>query len=90
MMEWFNKYVPGLMCVRSKPHTYGNERNNFCCGLTSIFLKSQIVEGKDISQHIGQKEYNRLGGKVSLLLSMIRPIFGPGKDVVLDSGFCVA
>ena len=28
MMEWYNKYAPGFMCVGRKPHPFGNERYN--------------------------------------------------------------
>ena len=51
MMEWFKKYALGFMCVG---HT-------ICCGLMSIFWIAKIVEGKDLPQHLGQKEYNELG-----------------------------
>ena len=90
MMDWFNKYAPGFMCVGSKPHPFGNERHNICCGLTSILWRSKIVEGKYCPQQIGQKGYNELGRMVSLMLRMCRPIFGSGKAVVLGSVFCVA
>ena len=36
MMEWFNKYAPGFMCVGSKPHPISNERHTICCGITYI------------------------------------------------------
>ena len=36
MMEWFNKYAPVFMCVGCKPHPFGNQRHDICCGLTSI------------------------------------------------------
>ena len=47
MMEWFNKYSPGFVCVVSKPDLFGNERHTICCGLASILWRAQIVEGKD-------------------------------------------
>ena len=53
-------------------------------------LRAQIAEEKDLHQPLGQKEYNELGKTVSLMLRVYRPIFGSGKDFVLDSGFCVA
>ena len=56
MMEWFNKYAPGFMCVGNEPHHFSNERHNICCGLTSILWKSRIVEGKDHPRTLGQKE----------------------------------
>ena len=33
IMEWFNKYYPGFMCVGRKPHLFGNESHTICCGL---------------------------------------------------------
>ena len=45
------------------------------------------MKGRNISQHIVQKEYNQLGKTVSLMLSMCRTIFVSDKTVVLDSGF---
>ena len=55
MMEWFNKYIPGFMCVGRKPHIFGNERHTIFCGLTSILWRSQIVEGKYRPRLLGQK-----------------------------------
>ena len=88
MMEWFNKYTPG--CVGSKPHPFGNERNANFCGLVSILLRVQILEVKDRPVPLGQKEYNEFVKTLSVMLRMCGPIFGSGKAVVLDSGFCVA
>ena len=48
------------------------------------------MEGKDRPGPLGKKEYNELGKMESLMLIMCRPIFGSGKDVLLDGGFCVA
>jgi hypothetical protein len=47
MMEWFNKWAPGFMCVGRKPHPFGNERHTISCALTTILWRAQIVEGKD-------------------------------------------
>ena len=46
IMELFNKYSTGCMCVGSKTHPFGNERHTICYGLTSILWRAQIVEGK--------------------------------------------
>ena len=61
MMEWFNKYAPIFMCVGHKPHSFLNERNTICCGLMSTLWRSQIVEGKDCPQQLGQNKYNNSG-----------------------------
>ena len=67
-MEWFNKYAPGFMCVGIKPHPFGNERHTIFCGLTSIFCRDRIVEGKYCPQQLDQKEYNDFLKTVSLML----------------------
>ena len=90
MIEWFNKYVPVFMCVGCKTHPFGNKRHTICCGLTSIFCRLQIVEGKYFNQKLGQNEYSDLGKTVSLMLRLCKTIFVTGKDVVLKSDFCVA
>ena len=61
MMDWFNKYLTGFMRVGRKPHPFGNERHAICCGLTSIFWRDKIVEGKYRPRPFGQEEYNQLG-----------------------------
>ena len=43
MMEWFNKYAHGFMCVGRKPDPFGNERHTICCGFTRILWRVQIV-----------------------------------------------
>ena len=47
MMEWFNEYSPGFMCVVRKPHPFGNERHKCFCGLASILWRAKVLEGKD-------------------------------------------
>ena len=37
MIEWFNKYETGFMCVGRKPRHFGNEKNIVCCGFTLLF-----------------------------------------------------
>ena len=55
MMEWFSKYTSRFMCVRRKPHNFGNEIHTIFCCLTSILWGDQIVEGKDRPGRLGQK-----------------------------------
>jgi Transposase IS4 len=92
MMEWLNQFTcPGFMCVGRKPHPFGNERHTICCALSTIMWHAEIVEGKDRSSQMGQKEFNDLGGPtVGLMVRMTKPIHYTSKVVVMDSGFCVA
>ena len=89
MMECIHKYVRIFMCVGRKHCPFGNERNTICCCLTSILCRSHILEDKDCPRPLGQKQYNKLGKTVSLMLRICRPIFGSGKAVGLGSGFFV-
>ena len=54
-MEWFNKYVPGFICVGRKPYPFGNERHTLIFGSTYILWRAQIVEGKYSPGPLGQK-----------------------------------
>ena len=38
---------------------------------------------------LGQKTYNKNGRMIGTLLYLTKPVWGAGKLVVLDSGFCV-
>ena len=75
MMEWFNKWYPGFMCVGCKPHPFVNERHTMCCAITSILWRAQIVEGKDRSTQLGKKKWEELGKTVGIMLLMCEPIF---------------
>ena len=90
MVEWFNNYSPGFMCVDRKPHTSGNERHVIFYCLMSILWRAHIVEGKYCPSQRGAKQQQKIDKKFGLMLRMSKPIFGSGKSVVFDSGFCVA
>ena len=90
MMEWFNKWAPGFMCVVRKPHPFENERHTICCALTSILWRAQIVEGKDRPTQLGKKKWEEMRKTVGLMLRICEPIFSTGMCVVIYSGFCVS
>ena len=52
MMEWFNKWDPGFMCVGCKPYPFGNEWHTIFCALASIMWRAQIMEVKDMPTQI--------------------------------------
>ena len=78
MMEWFNKWAPGFMCVGRKPHPFGNYWHTICCALTSILWREQIGDGKDRPSELGKKKWEELGKNVCLMLRMCGPIFSTG------------
>ena len=89
MMKWLNKFTcPGFMFVPRKPWPFGNEFHTIACGETGILFALEIVEGKDQPRE-KKKEFSNLGKTTSLLLWLTKTLWGSGKVVVLDSGFCV-
>jgi hypothetical protein len=91
MSTWANKYTcPGFMFVPRKPWPFGNEYHTIACGVSEILYRLELVEGKDEPKEgRGPKFCDDLGKTVGLLLRLTRTIWGTGKIVVLDSGFCV-
>jgi hypothetical protein len=91
MSTWSKKYTcPRYMFVPRKPWPFGNEYHMIACGVFKILYNLALVEGKDKSKEgRGLKEFDGLSKTVGLLLRLTRTIWGMGKVVVLDSGFCV-
>ena len=87
MMEWYNKFASGVMCVRRKPHIFGNECHKIFCGLTLILWRAHIVDGKDRLAQLGPNMHSELGRTVGLVIWMCKSLFSTGKYVVMDSVF---
>ena len=90
MSIWMSMWTcPGWMVVPRKPHPFGNEWHTICCGISGILFYVEIVEGKDRPPELPNPNANKMGNTVNLLLRMCSTIFGTGRIVILDSGFCV-
>ena len=88
MSSWMNKYTcPGWMFVPRKPRPFGNEYHSICCGLSCIMFAVELVEGKDRPKELPSP--NKKEKTAHLLLELCKSLWGSGKIVVLDSGFCV-
>ena len=90
MVEWFNKWAPGFMCVRQKLHPFGNERHTIFCAINPILWRAKIVQVKDRTTEPGKKKREELGKNVGLVLRMCEPIFSTVNGVVLNSDFFVS
>lgn len=87
---WTNEFTcPGFMFVPRKPHPFGNEYHTVCCCLCGVLYRLELMEGKDAPPERPAEQFSELGKTVGLLLRMTRSIWGTGKALVLDSGFCV-
>ena len=90
MSVWTNRWTcPGWMFVPRKPHPMGNEYHSICCSISGIMYQVELVEGKDRPKEIRKVEFEEKGKTSGLLLRLCKPLFGTGKVVILDSGFCV-
>jgi hypothetical protein len=90
MSKWVNQYTcPGYMCVPRKPWPFGNEYHSISCGVSGIMFAIELREGKDTPAQRPAKEFDDLGKTVGLLLRLTRGIWGSGRVIILDSGFCV-
>lgn len=90
MSPWIFQFArPGFMFVPRKPWLFGNEWHTIACGHWNMMFQVERVKGKDFPKEQPRLEFNNLGKTVGLLLCLTRPLWGTGKIVVLDSGFCV-
>ena len=88
MSIWYNKWTcPGYVFCPRKPHPFGNEYHSICCGLCGILFRVEMVEGKDRPSELPSDPPT--AKTTNLLLRLCRKLYGTGKVVILDSGFCV-
>lgn len=96
MSIWTNKWTcPGWVWCPRKPHPFGNEYHDICCGTSGILFRIFLKEGKD---HPKERDNDRtdpcymfrnFSATTKLLLFLCETIFYTGRVIVLDSGFCV-
>mmetsp|Transcript_29007 Transcript_29007/g.44579 ORF Transcript_29007/g.44579 Transcript_29007/m.44579 type:complete len:123 (+) Transcript_29007:326-694(+) len=90
MSPWMSQFTcPGFMFVPRKPWPFGNEWHTIACGHSNVLFQVELVKGKDFPKEQPMPEFNELGKTVGLLLCLTKPLWGTGKIVILDSGFCV-
>ena len=85
-----NKFGTGWVVLPRKPHTFGNKWHTICCAMSVVVFFVGIVEGKDQPTERGKREFEADYGETGgLMMRMANPLFVKGKDVVVDSEFCV-
>ena len=87
MMDWYNKFETGLICVTWESHIFGNKRHTICCGIPYIFQRAHIVGGKDRPEQLGPNMNLEIGRIIGVMILMYESIFSTGKSVVMGSGF---
>eukprot|EP00957_Ditylum_brightwellii_P060547 4597413-Ditylum_brightwellii.AAC.1 len=77
------------MVVPRKPWPFGDEWHSIACDNSRIIYRLKKDEGKDEPREKPCPRYIEKGKTASLMLRMSKPLYGTGKLVVLNSGFCV-
>ena len=90
MMECINKYCPGFMCVGRNITILEMNVIQSVVHLTRFLFRALTVKVKDQPEEQRQKKYSELGRTVGVMLPMYETFYGTGKEVVMDSGFCVS
>ena len=75
------------MLVPRKPRPFGNAYHTICCGVSGVLFTVQLVEGKDQPSQLPSPPANKK--TIHTLLERCTPLYGSGKYIFLDSGFCV-
>lgn len=89
MVVFYNKFAPGWIAVKRKPHPLGNEYHTIACCDTKVIFFVELVEGKDSPKAKGEAEFEKeFSSKIAaLVVRMTRTIWGSGWAVIMDSGF---
>ena len=91
MVVFYNKYAPGWIAVKRKPHPLGNEYHTTACCESKIIFCIELVEGKSapkLGPHREAEFEHEFDSKIAaLVVRMTRPIWGSGRAVIMDSGF---
>ena len=70
-----------------KPHSFGNEYHTIADGLNNILFWVETIKDKFAPNF--PVNFDEKGKTPGLLLCLTRGIWGSGKVVLFDSGFCV-
>jgi hypothetical protein len=92
MVQYDDPSCPGWVFVERKFTDKGNEYHTIADSYTKIVYQLELVEGKDRPVTLGPLEFEEEFGKTpSLLLRLTKysRLWGTGKVIMLDSGFCV-
>ena len=91
MVVFYNKYAPGWIVLKRKPHPMGNEYHTTACCQSKVIFWIELVQGKDIPTEgeFKHEEFEEeFGSKVAaLVVRMTRSLWGSGRTVMMDSGF---
>ena len=91
VMFWLTRATcPGWMFLPRKPWPFGGEWHTISDKPNCIIHRVEYSQGRDRPVGV-TKEFEREAGKgiCSMILRLCKPLFGSGRTIHLDSGFCV-
>jgi hypothetical protein len=91
MVVFYNKYAPGWIAVKRKPHPLGNEYHTTAYCESKVLFFIELVEGKSAPKlgphRVAKFEYKFDSKIAALVVRMTRPIWGSGRVVIMGIRF---
>jgi hypothetical protein len=91
VMRWLTQRTcPGWMFLPRKPWPFGGESHTIADKANNVIFRLGYSEGRDRPTGTRKEFEGEYGqGVISMLLRLCKTVFGSGRTVYLDSGFCV-
>ncbi len=91
MVAFLNEHCPKWVCVKRKPHPFGNEYHTIACCLSKIIYQMELVETeKDRPKegHYSKPKFKDVMPKTAALCCRLtEPIWGSKRVCLLDPSF---
>ncbi len=91
MVSFLNEHCPNWVCIKRKPHPFGNEYHTIVCCLSKIIFRMELVETEKDRPKEGpytKPEFkDKMTKTTALCVCMTKSIWGTKRVCLLDSGF---
>ncbi len=91
MVAFLNEHSPNWVCIKRKPHPYGNEYHTIACCMSKIIFRMELVETeKDRPKegpHSKPAFEDVMTKTAALCVRLTEPLWGTKRVCILDSGF---
>jgi hypothetical protein len=91
MVVFQNEFAPNWVCIKRKPHPFGNEWHTIACCISKIIFRIELVETEKDRPKEGPYSTPEFDGEMTktaaLCCRLTKPIWGSNRVCLLDSGF---
>ena len=85
-----NNFGPGWVVILRKPYPFGKAWHIICRAMSVVVFFVGTVEGKDRPKERRNPEFKEdYGATGGLMIWMTKTLFGTGKNLMMESIFCV-